>query len=501
MRPLRLEIQGLTSYRELQKVDFCGLELFVIVGPTGAGKSTVLDAIALALYGEVPRTGKKNAAELVNHGETRAKALFEFQADGKTYRIARQLPRSGAQKAALERLNGGDWITEVEESGVKAVNARIEEIIGLDFEAFTRAVLLPQGDFAKFLGGDPKQRRDILVRLLDLGRYEKAGQLARGRAENLTHEVSSNELLIENEYAEATEDRLAAATEEAAQAERRASDLKQGCIAVETAAETLAAVERHLVKIDENAADLGKVAQVLVSLSLNWQELETKLAKQQEALQKASADLDAAESSRREAVAKLEKTLARTGNEHHLAILQAACAVAAQEHKTIADLDQTINSAQQELAEVKSALADATAYLDSARARDQLADAAEKSIEQDWTGIAERIQMARARANAEQAVAAAASKENQARAKFEKCREALRIAEADAAAAHEHLVCLRGEHAAIAIRTGLALGEPCPVCHHWSTEFHLVYLTSSLQSRSRKRLGKRLMTALAPLRF
>src|SRR5262245_48417734 len=109
MRPLRLEIQGFTSFRVAQAVDFSGLDLFVITGPTGAGKTSVLDAVALALYGEVPRTGKKNAADLVTHGDTRARVLLEFQADGQTYRVARQLPRNGAQKATLERQVGGDW--------------------------------------------------------------------------------------------------------------------------------------------------------------------------------------------------------------------------------------------------------------------------------------------------------------------------------------------------------------------------------------------------------
>src|SRR5262245_48543019 len=110
MRPLRLEIEGLTSFRERQEIDFEGFELFAITGPTGAGKTTILDAMTLALYGEVPRTGKKNTAELVTHGDTRARVQFDFRADGKTYRVARVLPRNAAQKATLERREGDDWL-------------------------------------------------------------------------------------------------------------------------------------------------------------------------------------------------------------------------------------------------------------------------------------------------------------------------------------------------------------------------------------------------------
>ena len=57
MRPVRLEIQGLTAFKERQEIDFAGLDLFAITGPTGAGKTTLVDAITYALFGEVPRVG------------------------------------------------------------------------------------------------------------------------------------------------------------------------------------------------------------------------------------------------------------------------------------------------------------------------------------------------------------------------------------------------------------------------------------------------------------
>src|SRR5262245_9236079 len=218
MRPLRLQIEGLTSFRKRQEIDFAGFDLFVITGPTGAGKTTILDAVTLALYGEIPRTGKKNTADLITHGDTRARGMFEFRADSKIYRVGRVLPRDGAQKATLERREGDDWLPEVEESGVRPVNARIEAIIGLNFDGFTRAVLLPQGEFAKFLSGDAAQRRDIMVRLLELGRYEKAGKLARQEADRLNSEISAKSQLLAEDYADATKEGVAAAREAATHA-------------------------------------------------------------------------------------------------------------------------------------------------------------------------------------------------------------------------------------------------------------------------------------------
>ena len=81
MRPRRLEIDGFTAFRDLQVVDFSELDLFVITGPTGAGKTSLLDAIALSLYGVVPRMGKHGLGELVSHGKPEARILLEFDAD------------------------------------------------------------------------------------------------------------------------------------------------------------------------------------------------------------------------------------------------------------------------------------------------------------------------------------------------------------------------------------------------------------------------------------
>src|SRR2546430_12907516 len=67
MRPLRLQVEGFTCFKERQELEFANLELFAITGPTGAGKSSLLDAILLALYGEVPREGDRYT-ELISHG-------------------------------------------------------------------------------------------------------------------------------------------------------------------------------------------------------------------------------------------------------------------------------------------------------------------------------------------------------------------------------------------------------------------------------------------------
>ena len=88
MRPLELAIEGFTSFRSAQRIDFSPLDLFAITGPTGAGKSSILDAMTFALYGLTMRTGKQ-ASELVSQGATELKVLLRFTVRGSEYRITR----------------------------------------------------------------------------------------------------------------------------------------------------------------------------------------------------------------------------------------------------------------------------------------------------------------------------------------------------------------------------------------------------------------------------
>ncbi len=172
MRPLRLELSGFTCFRDFTVIDFSNLELFAIVGQTGAGKSSILDAITFALFEQTPRLGSKPAKELIAQGSTGMSLSLEFEAsDGRKYRVAR-IFSSKSSEVRFERLEAGKWVTAVEQTKKKEVAEAIERTVGLDFEAFTKAVLLPQGEFDRFLRGEPKQRRDLLKNLIGLERIE-----------------------------------------------------------------------------------------------------------------------------------------------------------------------------------------------------------------------------------------------------------------------------------------------------------------------------------------
>ena len=110
MRPLRLTVQGFTSFAERTEVDFSDLDLFAITGPTGAGKTSILDAMTWAMYGKTPRLGRCGS-ELISHGKNSVAVHFEFSAGMDRYRITRSTRRSGAAQVRLEKFNStGHWL-------------------------------------------------------------------------------------------------------------------------------------------------------------------------------------------------------------------------------------------------------------------------------------------------------------------------------------------------------------------------------------------------------
>ena len=183
MRPVKLLVQGFGAFRELTEIDFEAVELFALVGPTGSGKSTVIDAICFALYGSVPRYGNKGSvAPIVTMGAIEARVSLTFEAAGRRYiatRVVRLDKRGSAttREARLEAVDG-----EVLAGSVGEIDDAIEELLGLTFDHFTRAVVLPQNEFARFLHDKPAARQDLLVKLLGFDVYERMMRNARTRA-------------------------------------------------------------------------------------------------------------------------------------------------------------------------------------------------------------------------------------------------------------------------------------------------------------------------------
>lgn len=181
MKPVRLEVEGFTAFRGWTEVDFDGADLFALSGPTGAGKTSLIDAMTFALYGSVPRLDAGAVAPVVSQGLAECRIRFAFTVGGEPYvavRVVRTTKAGATTKEA--RLEHGDGT--VLAGDAKALTAAVTELLGLDFKQFTTCVSLPQGEFARFLHAEPRHRQDLLVKLLDLGLYAEVGTVARQRA-------------------------------------------------------------------------------------------------------------------------------------------------------------------------------------------------------------------------------------------------------------------------------------------------------------------------------
>ena len=188
MKLCKLKLKNLNSFREEIELDFeksplDEASLVAITGPTGAGKTTLLDAICVALYGKTPRltgSGSQNPNHLISHGETNSHAEVHFVANGVCYLAEWSIRRGSSPKGQLRSTENGGLITDRLSSQGKSlgssentISEEIKVILGLDFDAFKRSVMLAQGEFAAFLRAKDEERRTILEATAGVGIYDE----------------------------------------------------------------------------------------------------------------------------------------------------------------------------------------------------------------------------------------------------------------------------------------------------------------------------------------
>ena len=212
MRPGRLEIQAFGPYSGREIVDFDDLTndgLFLIHGPTGAGKSALLDAVSYALYGRL--TGGRTAEEMRSDhspAELATEVCLEFRADGEEWRVERrpshERPKhrgTGTRKddpvARLYRRKGHDW--EAVAKGGHEVVREVAELIGLTHDQFTRVILLPQGQFQRVLRpGSPREREELLTSLFDTELFGAIESWAKERWSEASSAVAADDHRLEH---------------------------------------------------------------------------------------------------------------------------------------------------------------------------------------------------------------------------------------------------------------------------------------------------------------
>lgn len=452
MRPLRLELEGFTSYREPTVVDFADTDLLVFRGTTGSGKSSVIDAMIFALYGSVPRYDNLNLiAPVISQGKVRARVRLDFEARGRRYTAVRvvQRTKTGAttKEARLEELRDGEPLRTLAATEAE-LSAKVQnDVIGLGLDHFTKCVVLPQGEFAAFLRAKPGERKQLLERLLGLGLYERLRKAANlrwkheeGLAENLQWQLDS---------------RLAHATPEALGA----------------AEARITLLDRLREHIDEVSAELARLTSAIQTAGERW----SKAAEQLELLAEvrvpegtavlASRYREAEEGLRAASEARERAVERRRSAQAALADLPQRAAIenVVRTREKLDGLQAEIEDTRDELRVAAEAAASAarhekSASEDLARSKQSFGELPEKSelegVRQQHARLVElegEVERSRrALSNAEEACRRAAGLKTDADRELEVATRALDV--------------LRVAHSAADMAHHLAEGEPCPVC-------------------------------------
>lgn len=210
MRPERLRISAFGPYAGEEDMDFSVLEnhtLFLICGPTGAGKSTILDAMCYALYGKTSgavRSGEDLRSNYVGY-DRKTYVEFDFAIGDRHYRIYRSptqlLERQKGDRSRPVEHKGKADFYEIDEEGrekahitSKGVDSAVEKLLGVGLEQFRQIILLPQGDFRKLLLADSSDRQKIMEQLFQTGIYLAFEKKLQEETQKLKTEYSRGEL-------------------------------------------------------------------------------------------------------------------------------------------------------------------------------------------------------------------------------------------------------------------------------------------------------------------
>ncbi|MBQ9549767.1 MAG: SMC family ATPase [Lachnospiraceae bacterium] len=194
MKPLKIEFQAFGPYAGHETVDFRELSengLFLIFGKTGSGKTMILDAMTIALYGKSSGHGRDDFQSLRCTGadfDTPTFVRFEFEKNGEYYCFERRLTRKRKNLSAsynlMKKDENGDWQTLLENPKEHDLNQRAEELVGLPYEQFRQVIVLPQGQFERLLTSSSEEKEKILSNIFGEERWQEIAAFFYSEAED-----------------------------------------------------------------------------------------------------------------------------------------------------------------------------------------------------------------------------------------------------------------------------------------------------------------------------
>lgn len=291
MRPLELKLRNFRSYFAEHEFDFRNRRLIGIVGPIGSGKSSLLDAMAFALYGRTPRIGSATKT-LINQRAADAAVSLRFEVEGVVWEATRSIRLKGQSKHALYRYETDDPNVEPVEKHLMEgeVNAQVERLLGLDFSAFERSVLLAQGRFAEFLQARPAERDRVLKGVFGHDRIDLMKDLARQRRDLADQDLA----------------KLAGRLERLEEIKEEQEDRKT----------RLRAAQKRLRRLEDSGKPLADLDEAIKDLSASFARAQERLRGLEEhaerlpdsaSTERSFTDAAAAETRRRELAADLDE--------------------------------------------------------------------------------------------------------------------------------------------------------------------------------------------------